>query len=66
VTAVRSNQPGPFALVGDYERDRRREICRACSLRAGRLLTLSVCKACGCPILSKTKLARSECPKGKW
>lgn len=51
----------------DDEIERRRAICRTCE-HLGRLpvVNTEVCKACGCPILSKTQLQPAHCPKGKW
>lgn len=45
----------------------RRAICGACEFKKIiPVLNRDVCGACGCPILSKTELANSKCPKGKW
>lgn len=47
--------------------EQRLATCRACELH-GRapVLKTEFCKACGCPLLNKTKLLKSTCPKGKW
>jgi rRNA maturation endonuclease Nob1 len=41
--------------------------CRACDLhRTAPVTQTEFCKACGCPLLNKTKFLKSTCPKGKW
>jgi hypothetical protein len=41
--------------------------CRACEFHGtGYAIGLEICKACGCPLLSKTKFQQSTCPQGKW
>jgi hypothetical protein len=47
--------------------DKRLEICRRCEYH-GTVpgLKTEFCKACGCPLLRKTKVPTSKCPKGKW
>lgn len=41
--------------------------CRACEHRGEvPVLHTEFCKACGCPLASKTALPHSTCPKGKW
>jgi hypothetical protein len=63
----KSNAPGPLTQASGYEKERRREICKVCPHRiGGRSLSFSLCGRCGCPITSKTALARSSCPMNKW
>lgn len=43
--------------------DQRFEICKSCP----ELIMLSKqCKKCGCFMSAKTKLAKADCPLGKW
>ena len=44
----------------------RLDICRACPKRQGRLLVMSRCGVCGCPVASKAVLPNWHCPIGKW
>ncbi|MGC1549378.1 MAG: hypothetical protein WA777_12685 [Rhodanobacter sp.] len=47
--------------------EKRRALCRACDYRTELpAIHTEVCKACGCPLLNKTKFQKSTCPKGKW
>lgn len=39
----------------------RLSICNGCEF-----LKLKICKQCGCFMPAKTKLAKAECPIGKW
>lgn len=49
------------------EIERRRAICRACEhLGTIPVINQPKCNVCGCPILTKTQLLNSHCPKGKW
>ena len=51
-------------LASPEIREKRVAICMDCPfLKKGIVFR---CTACGCPIRSKTALASSECPKGKW
>ena len=45
-------------------RAKRVTICMACPLLKKGLMFR--CLECGCPIRTKTALASSSCPKGKW
>lgn len=41
--------------------------CRACEFHGEvPVVKTEVCKACGCPLVNKTKFLKSRCPKGKW
>lgn len=41
--------------------------CRACEFRSKvPVIGTEICKACGCPLINKTKYQQSTCPKGKW
>jgi hypothetical protein len=46
--------PRPVAM-------RRLEVCDSCPS-----LHMMFCKECGCFMPAKTKLAKAECPLGKW
>lgn len=51
----------------DEQAQTRLTICRACEFHGtGYVLNLELCKACGCPLASKTQIQQSTCPKGKW
>ena len=63
-------------LADDATVANRRNACRACrkatrntdarfAANAG-LTTFSRCRACGCFIAAKTKLAGERCPDGQW
>ncbi len=63
--------PAPPSIVAG-----RRDICRWCdqatrnsaprfAAHAG-LTTFSRCRACGCFIAAKTRLAGERCPNGRW
>lgn len=46
---------------------KRLELCRACEFHGtAPVLKTEFCKACGCPLLNKTKFLNAKCPKGKW
>lgn len=46
---------------------KRLETCRACEFRTVLpMVNTEVCRACGCPLLNKTKFQQATCPKGKW
>lgn len=30
------------------------------------VVAASICRRCGCPIASKTRLAQASCPEGRW
>jgi rRNA maturation endonuclease Nob1 len=49
------------------EQARRLALCRACEFHGEvPVVKTEFCKACGCPLLNKTKFLKSKCPKGKW
>ena len=50
-------------LTGDALKARL-DICAACEHL--RKAPIEHCGICHCPIKSKTRVARSSCPKGKW
>lgn len=49
--------------ASEEEANARFDMCKACP----ELIKLSnQCKKCGCFMILKTKLAKAECPLGKW
>lgn len=57
----------PFPMATPEKTQQRLATCHACEFRGEIPLThTAVCKACGCPLVNKTKFLKSSCPKGKW
>lgn len=53
--------------ASDEQIAQRLATCRACEFRGEiPMVRKEFCKACGCPLASKTKFLKSTCPKGKW
>ncbi len=54
-------------MADKQERVRRTEICRACPFvrLIGRKQFMQ-CTKCHCPLATKTKFLRAQCPAGKW
>jgi hypothetical protein len=51
-------------IAAEDVRKNRTAICLACEhLRKGIVFS---CRKCGCPIKSKTAIAGSSCPDGRW
>lgn len=58
--------PG-FEAAPDEVIAQRLQTCRACEFRGVVPVVHSeFCKACGCPLRSKTTFLKSTCPKHKW
>lgn len=58
--------PAPLRTPDD-QIARRLELCRGCEFHGtAPVVRTEFCKACGCPLLNKTKFLHSKCPKGKW
>lgn len=64
ITDVVTNRPGyqsEAALAAQ-----RMAICQGCKVDSKPMLVLGICKACGCKMSIKVKLAEARCPKFKW
>lgn len=46
---------------------RRLSVCATCEFKGEvPIVKTPICKACGCPLVNKTKSLKPTCPKGKW
>jgi len=59
----RTQQVSKRILASEEVHNTRIEICNSCDQLID---TTRRCKKCGCFIDAKTKLAKSNCPDGKW
>lgn len=61
------NRASLIPMASKETRSARIEICRSCPHRTVvPVVEASICKRCGCPIASKTRLASASCPEARW
>lgn len=61
--AAKAVSEGGDLVVGEYERNRRLDICKACDrFHASK----KRCKECGCFMEAKANFRTAECPLKKW
>jgi hypothetical protein len=61
------NRASLIPMASAETRAARIEKCRPCPHRTVvPVVEASICKRCGCPIASKTRLASASCPEARW
>ena len=66
---ISNTQPQTSTQTSEERTQMRRVTCSKCEAKSGVvgiISNLDKCRKCGCNVLSKTSVASSSCPYGKW